>query len=220
MGKWGGGAVAALVALLVIWAAWRETKPDRTDEAHRLSGADPALAEASRELLSHDLPGVKLGMGLPEVLAVHSRLKRRAQADIETFKVFEEPFNDKKGSALYFFDGARGGIGALMRVQVATTVKGLEAIVERVLETQKRLGPPSGVWDCPATGGQVPTRRYSYKRGAASALDVYTLMGDNAAATYYVSSTRQIKSSIKEAGCVETPPERAHKFPLAGPPTQ
>jgi hypothetical protein len=217
MGKWGGGAALVAVALLVIWAAWRETKPDRVDEERRLSGADPVLAEASRELLQKDLPGVKLGMSLPDVLAVHSRLKRRPMADLEGFRVFEEPLGEKR-SALYFFGGERAGIGALMRVQVATSVSGLEAIVARVLDTQKRLGPPNGVWDCPAVSGQVPTRRYSYKHGAASALDVYTLLGDNAAATYYVAATRQIRSSIKEAGCVETPPERAHRFPLAVPP--
>jgi hypothetical protein len=219
MGKWGGWAAIAAVALLVIWAAWRETKPDRVDEERRLSGADPVLAEASRELLQKDLPGVKLGMSLPDVLTVHARLKRRAQADLEGLRVFEEPLGEKR-SALYFFGGERAGIGALMRVQVASSVSGLDAVVARVLETQQRLGPPNGVWDCPASAGQVPTRRYSYRRGVASALDVYTLLGDNAAATYYVSSTRQIRASIKEAGCVETPPERAHRFPMAVPPGQ
>jgi hypothetical protein len=204
--------------LLVVWAAWRETKPDRAEEKRRLAAADPALGEASRELLAADLPGVKLGMSLPDVLSVRSRLKRRTEADREQLKVFMEPLPDKR-YALYFFGGDQGGIGPLMRVQVATTVHGLEAIVARVLDTQKRLGPAGRVWDCPASAGQLPTRRYSYRRGVASALDVYVLVDEEAAATYYVSSTRQIAASIKEAGCIDTPLERANKFPLASPPS-
>jgi hypothetical protein len=219
MRRWAGGAAFAALVLLVIWAAWRETSPNRDESKRRLRDADPALGEASRELLQADLPDVKLGMDLPDVLSVHPRLKRRTEADREGLKVFEEPLGEKR-SALYFFAGDQAGIGALMRVQIASSVRGLEAIVKRVLDTQNRLGPPSGVWDCPASAGQVPTRRYSYKRGLASALDIYTLIGDDAAATYYVSSTRQIRSSIKEAGCLETPPERAHHFPTAVPPAR
>jgi hypothetical protein len=212
-------AIFLLMAALTVWAAWRETKVDRAEEARRLSDVDPKLAPASRELLEHDLLGVTLTMSLPDVLEKRPRLKRREKEDKDGFKVFEEPIGPKK-SALYFFAGERG-IGPLMRVQIASAVRGAEAIVARVQDTQKRLGEPNGVWDCPAIPGQqLATRRYNYRRGVATALDVYMLVNDEAAATYYVASTRQIASSLKDAKCVETPPSRAHLFPLALPPKQ
>jgi hypothetical protein len=217
MAKWRGVAAVFVVAVLVVWAAWRETEPDRVEEKRRLSDADPKLAAASRELLEHDLPGIRLTMSLPDVLAVHPRLKRREKEDRDGFKVFEEPLGPKR-SALYLFGGERSGIGPLMRVQIASAVRGLEAIGARVQDTEKRLGPPSGVWDCPAIPGQLATRRYNYRRGAATALDVYMLVNDEAAATYFVASTRDIANSLKQAKCEETPPSRAHRFPLALPP--
>lgn len=217
MAKWRGVAAFCVVAVLVVWAAWRETRPDRVEKQRRLSDADPQVAAASRELLAHDLPGIRLTMSLPDVLAVHPRLKRREQRDRDGFKVFEEPLEPKR-SALYLFGGERSGIGPLMRVQIASAVRGLDAIAARVEGIQKRLGPPDGIWDCPAIPGQLATRRYNYRRGAASALDVYMLVSEEAAATYFVASTRDIAHSLKEAKCVETPPSRAHRFPLALPP--
>ncbi len=217
MAKWRGVAAFFVVAVLVVWAAWRETKPNRVEEDRRLADADPKVAAASVELLAHDLPGIRLGMSLPDVLSAHPRLKRREKEDRDGFKVFEEPLGPKR-SALYLFGGERSGIGPLMRVQIASAVRGLEAIAARVLETQKRLGPPSGVWDCPGIPGQLATRRYNYRRGSATALDVYMMVNDEAAATYFVASTRDIANSIKQAQCTETPPSRAHRFPLALPP--
>jgi hypothetical protein len=211
-------AIFLLMAALTVWAAWRETKVDRVEQQRRLSDADPKLVPASRELLEHDLPGVTLTMSLPDVLEKRPRLKRREKQDKDGFKVFEEPLASKK-SALYFFAGERG-IGPLMRVQIASSVRGLEAIVARVQDMQKRLGEPNGVWDCPAIPGQqLATRRYNYRRGVATALDVYMLVNDEAAATYFVAATRQIASALKDAKCVETPASRAHSFPLALPPT-
>lgn len=217
MAKWRGVAAFFVVAVLVVWAAWRETKPDRAEKKRRLSDADPQVAAASRELLAHDLPGITLTMSLPDVLAAHPRLKRREQQDRDGFKVFEEPLGPKR-SALYLFGGERSGIGPLLRVQIASAMRGADAIAARVQETQKRLGPADGVWDCPPVPGQLATRRYSYRRGAASALDVYMLVNDEAAVTYFVAATRDIANSIKEAKCAETPPSRARLFPLALPP--
>lgn len=217
MAKWRGVAAFFVVAVLVVWAAWRETKPNRVEEQRRLSDADPKVAAASVELLEHDLPGIRLGMSLPDVLAAHPRLKRREKEDRDGFKVFEELLGPKR-SALYLFGGERAGIGPLMRVQIASAVRGVEAIAARVTDMQKRLGPASRVWDCPGIPGQLATRRYSYRRGAATALDVYLVVNDEAAATYFVAATPDIAKSIEQAQCRETPPSRVHRFPLALPP--
>jgi hypothetical protein len=216
MSKWGGWAAFAAVVLAVLWASYRSTLPDRVERQRRNAPLDPALVEASEELLRRDLPGVSLGLTFQEALKKRSLLRRYTQGDAEGIKVFQESL-DKTTSALYFFSAETGGIGRLLRVQIASNVKGMDAVVERVKQRQDRLGPPTGVWDCPVLPGQVPTRRYSFKHGAASAVEVYALVKEQAAITYYVGSTAQIRTSLNEAGCIATPPERAARFPVAVP---
>lgn len=200
----------------MIWAAFRSTQPDRAEKKRRLAEADPALVEASRELLARDLPGLSLALSLQEVLRVRPMIGRYEQGDRDGLKVFHESLG-KDRSALYFFDAETGGIGRLHRVQVAGNVKSPEAVVERVRARETQLGPPSGVWDCRMGAGQLPSRRYTYKRGAAWALEVYVLVGAQTAITYYVASSAEIRASLKEAGCSPTPPERAGRFPVAVP---
>src|SRR5690242_19039727 len=122
MGKWGGRAAFATVVLLVLWAAYRSTQPDRAEPKRRLGPADPALVEASKQLLARDIPGLSLGLDLPGTLKVRSLLKRYTEADRDGFKVFTEALG-KDRSVLYFFDGETGGIGRLLRVQIAANVK-------------------------------------------------------------------------------------------------
>jgi hypothetical protein len=174
------------------------------------------MIAASQELLRQDLPGFSLDLSFQDALRLRSLMRRYTEGDRDGIKAFQESL-DKTTTAFYFFAGETGGIGLLLRVQVASNVKGMEAVAERVKQRLARLGPPSGVWDCPALPGQVPTRRYSFKRGPASAVEVYALVGEQAAITYYVSSTPQIRNSLKEAGCTPTPPEAAARFPVAVP---
>jgi hypothetical protein len=216
MGKWGGRAAFAAVVLALLWAAWRSTQVDRAETRRRVGDLDAALAEASKELLQGELPGLTLDLSFQRAITVRSRVKRYAEGDREGLKTWVEPM-DKGKSALYFFAAETGGVGRLQRVQIASNVKGLEAVVARVQAREARLGPPSGVYDCPAVPGQVPTRRYTFKRGTASAMEVYALVGEQTAITYYVASTTQIRDSLKEAQCAPTPPERAARFPVAVP---
>lgn len=216
MGKWGVRAVWAVVVLLLVFAAFRSTKPDREEQKRRLKAADPALVQASKELLRPFLSGVSLGMDMHEVLAARPRLKRHVEADRENLKVFQEAL-PPDGQALYFFASDYAGIGGLARVQIAKSLSGLEAVAARVEMMANRFGPPTGVWDCPSRAGQLATRRYTYGRGAASAMDAYVLIAERASATFYVAARAQIRRSIAEAGCVSTPPERAARFPVAVP---
>ncbi|HEX6243973.1 MAG TPA: hypothetical protein VFZ61_23820, partial [Polyangiales bacterium] len=174
------------------------------------------LAAASKELLAREIPGLSLGLSLQQVLKVRAMLKRYAEGDREGLKVFHESLG-KDSSALYFFDGETGGIGRLRRVQIASNVKNAEAVVARVQQRETQLGPPTGVWDCPPAPGQIPSRRYSYKRGPASAMEVYVLVREQTAITYYVGSTSDQRASLAQAGCTPTPPERAARFPVAVP---
>lgn len=168
-----------------------------------------ALATGSAELLRPELPGVELEQTLTELLRVRPRLRRQPAADREQLTVYEEELGPKR-RALYFFGGPSQ---RLARVQLATELDRLEAIVDRVLERQQRMGAPTGVWDCPASAGQLPTRRYGYQRAAAAAADVYAIVGEHGLATYYVTSREQLRSSLALAGCTPPPPERTARFP-------
>lgn len=178
---------------------------------------DDALRTGSTSLLAPHLDGVSLGMTTTELLRSHPRLKRQPTADRDGLTVFEEVLVDG-AHALYFFDASEPT--SLRRVQLASELPNLEAVVKRVLDRQQRLGAPSGVWDCPAAGGALPSRRYSFRMGSAAAADVFVLLGEHALATYYVANRADIQSSLGMAGCEPVPPERATRFPAVPTPTQ
>ena len=216
MGKWGGRAAFAAVVLVVLWAAFRSTRVDRAESSRRLAPADPALIAASKELLAHDIPGLSLGLSLQEVLKVRPLIRRYAEGDRDGLKLFQEALG-KDASVLYFFEGETGGIGRLRQLQIASNVKNVEAVVARVQAREAQLGPPGGVWDCTSAPGQLPSRRYTYKRGLASATEVYVMVKEQTAITYFVGSTADLRASHKLARCTPTPPERAARFPVAVP---
>jgi hypothetical protein len=216
MGKWGARAAFAVAVMAVLGAACHASQREQSEPQRRPSAPDPALVAGSKELLARELPGLSLGLSLQEVLRVRASIRRHAGGDREGLKLFHEAL-DGDSSALYLFASEAAGIGALRRVQVASHVKGPEAVVARLQDRQARLGPPTGVWDCPARAGQLPSRRYSYRRGSASALEVYVMVREQTAITYYVAATGDIRASLKEADCVPTPPERAARFPVAVP---
>jgi hypothetical protein len=202
---------AGTVGLLLLW--WLSPKASHNDPNSPPTERRSGLAHDSAGLLSSELPGVLLEQELGELRAVRPRLKRQAGADREQLTAYEEQLGAKR-RALYFFGGRPA---RLARVQIATQLAQVDAIVERVLSLQQRLGPPAGVWDCPATGGQLPTRRYSYQHGKAAAVDVFAIVGESALATYYVTSRQQLRASLALADCSPTPPERAARFPALPP---
>jgi hypothetical protein len=168
------------------------------------------LGRASALVLGAALPGVELDMTLPELARRHPRLVRYAPADREGLRAYQEELGPDR-RALYFF--ATGAPARIARVQVAGKLEGDQAVPGHVLDRQARLGPPSGVWDCPASAGQVPTRRYQFRSGRAAALDVIALLGTYVSVTFYVASAEQIRRSLVDADCQPTPPERAARFP-------
>lgn len=216
MGISRGWAALTFALTLIVGAASCSAEPAGQVKQPAGRGKNAALVAGSKELLGRELPGLMLELAPDEVLKVRHGLRRKPEADREGLKVFHEPL-DRARSVLYFFRGEQGASGRLERVQIASSFKGLDRVAERVQATIAHLGSPDGVWDCPGVSGQLPTRRYAYRRGAVSALDVYALIGEQAAVTYYVAATSQIRASLRDAGCVPTPPERATRFPVAVP---
>jgi hypothetical protein len=181
------------------------------------AGPAPRSAEgrASAALLAHALAGVELDMSLAQVARVRPALRPHPPADLDGLEAHHERL-DPDHRALYFFKP--GTPARLVRVQLASKLADDQAVVARVLELQGKLGAPSAVWDCPPAAGQVPTRRYQFKRGAADALDVIALLGQRSSATFYVAPAAQIRRSLAQARCVPTRPEHAARFPAVPAP--
>lgn len=199
-------------AAIVAGGAWLLRSPtDSGDPPSSRTRHVSPLPEDSKRLLVGQLEGVTLGMDLTALLHVHPRLKRQVAADREGLLVFEEVLTNG-ARVLYFLTDVDPP--KLARVQIAAELPTLEEVVKRVLDRQQRLGAPSGVWDCPARAGELPTRRYTFRANSAAAADVYVLLGERALATYYVASVTDIRNSLELAGCVSTPPERATRFPV------
>jgi hypothetical protein len=122
--------------------------------------------------------------------------------------VFDESLG-KAGQALYLFSKERH---ALARVQLAQQLPDVTVLRARIHEQQNEYGPVSGVWDCEAPG-QLATRRFSWLRGPAGVMDVVLLLKERVLATLYVGSRDDLQTSLVNAACVPTPPERFSKFP-------
>jgi hypothetical protein len=201
-----GGLSAVAFGLLLHW--W--LRADAPHGARTRPTKRAGLARASAELLAKELPGVQLEQDLGELRTVRPGITRQSGADREQLSAYEEQRGPRE-RVLYFFGGSPP---RLQRVQIATQLAQVDAIAARVLALQQRLGPPTGVWDCPAARGQLPTRRYSFVRDQAAAADVFAILAERALATYYVTSRQQLRASLQQADCRPTPPERATRFPM------
>jgi hypothetical protein len=210
---WGtGGWLQAGLAVAVVGALglgyWVVTgKPAQSREAAAAQRSE--LGRASAALLAPALPGVELELSLAQVQSLRPKLRAHPLADLDGLTAYHEQLAPDL-RALYFFTPVPA---RLARVQLASKLAGDEAVVAHVLDLQARLGAPSAVWDCPPAPENVPTRRYQFRRGPVAALDIIALLGERASATFYVAAAPQIRSSLQQARCQPTPPERAARFP-------
>jgi hypothetical protein len=207
-----GGYIAAelvlvLLGLTVLCGAC-------SNATHEPEAAGPdVLGRDSQRLLPDEVAGVYLGMNPGRLLLARPRAKLNTQAQEPVYVVYDEAISPTVG-VLYMF---RSGTLKLEKVQVATRLSGVEAIAPRVAAHAQRYGDASGIWDCPGDGGHVPTRRFSWTRGSAGAMDVYLLVGEQVSATLFVAPTGVIREAVMSARCVPTPPERLSRFPVPPP---
>lgn len=168
-----------------------------------------ALGRASEAEMPKVLAGVYLDMDEAQLQAVRAAAKRHEPADSEAHYVFTEALG-RPGKALYLFSRSSH---RLARVQLAQQLGGVNDLSPRIDDLQGHYGPMTGVWDCPPAPGQLPTRRFTWLRGPVGVMDVVLLLGEQVAATLYVGPRDDILTSLAQAGCTPTPPERFSTFP-------
>ena len=220
MGRWGVPALFLAGFVVLGGLLFRVVS---TSEAKGLGDAGPSpalvrpssgLGRASEGEMPEALRGVFLDMDEAQLRAVRPGAKRNEGADKDSYYVFDES-HGAQGRALYLFSRHNH---LLSRVQLAQQLSGVDALSPRIEQMQSEHGPVSGVWDCVAAPGQLPTRRFSWLRGPVGVMDVVLLLGERALATLSVSSRDELQTSLTSGACVPTSPEHFSEFPAVPEP--
>jgi hypothetical protein len=209
------GAVLTLAFGLVLGA----TRFFRAKDEVEIAAARPAdaagkgpLARASQRVLT-DLPGVYLTMLQTDLVRVRPAARRNSEGDEPTRLLLQEELPNGR-MALYFTD--KNDL-RLQRVQLATRLRGVEEIQDRVDAEGARFGVPTGIWDCPLLQGSLPTRRFTWLQDGVAVMDNYLIVGESVSATLVVAAAAVIKDSLMQANCRPVPPDRMSKFPIVPP---
>lgn len=223
-----GGVV--LVAALGAWWWWEAEEAERARvTADRQAAAAEAeerrreiderigdLREESQDLMPSMLQGIELGMELDEAREVRPRMEAdpASQDPAEPhLMMFEERFANG-ARAVYVFERESE---LLQRVQVLSLLPGVEAIAPHLTAMNERYGSPTGVWECPQTGG-VPTRRFTWRHGDVTIADIFLVYGGRVSQTLYVAPTEVIGLSLRRSRCRPVRDrDELERFPVADP---
>lgn len=204
------------------WSAWIDAEERAEEEAvaarreARMQQAEERvgrLMAESRELMPEVVEGSALGMQLDEVRAARApRITQSSAGRGGPLTMYEERLANG-GQVMYGFDPQSQ---RLVQVQVLSLLPTVDAIAPHLAAMNERYGPPTGVWDCPTTGG-VPTRRFTWRRSYTTVSDVFLIYGERVSLTLYIATSEQIGQSLQMARCVPVARERIGEFPIATP---
>ena len=208
------GAYAALSS----WAEERsaeEARERREEERARVEEEQRReLREEATSLMPEVISGVALGMTREEVREVRgaNEVPPAHPREVPALDFLEEQLANG-GEVVYGFDRQSG---ALAQVQVLSMMPTLQGIAPHLAAMNERYGTPTGVWDCPDTGG-VPTRRFTWRHAEVTVSDVFLVYGDRVSLTLYVTSTESTAASLQRSRCHPVPREQLDRFPVARP---
>jgi hypothetical protein len=216
-------AIVMLIAVAVIGVAWqiandrehasavhrmREQRKRREREEQR------TLRERSAGLMPAEVSGVALAMTLGEVRrarpAMQAAARRPLGPDEPELVLYEEQLPNG-ARVVYGFDVATV---RLERVQLLSLLPDTNAIAPHLRAMNDHYGRPTGMWDCPNTGG-VPTRRFTWRHGPTTISDVFLIYGGRVSVTLYIASTEVIGRSLMRGAC--RPLTDLEHFPVASP---
>lgn len=218
-------ALVALVGALIVGAValgvWRWRAAEEAERAAEdARGAEREARRAQRERRLHEeserlmpsvVSGVHLGMPLAE-----AREARRMTPDLnaraeEGTAVFEERLPN--GSrVMYVFDRR----DRLQRVQVLSMIPP-EGVGPHLSAMNAQYGTPTGVWDCPSTGG-VPTRRFTWRHGETTVSDIFLVHANQVSVTLYIAPSAVIERSLRMGACRPiASADELDVFPVARP---
>jgi hypothetical protein len=209
----GGGArkgwLVGLVGLLAVcavaggvWhyreqlaAAERAERRSAERRAQRLEAREQRLRDESERLIPSIIRGVYLGMPREAAMRAREMTLDLSGQNEEGTSVYEERL--PTGSrVMYIFDR---GNDRLERIQVLSLIPA-QMIGAHLLAMNEEYGSPTGVWDCPNTGG-VPTRRFTWRFGETAVSDVFFIREEQASVTLYIAPSGVIERSLRRSAC-------------------
>lgn len=168
------------------------------------------LVRESGELMPEVVQGVALGMGMDEVRRVRGARMVPSGQRSGSLTMFEERLHNG-GQVMYGFDLSAQ---RLVQVQLLSLLPTVDAISPHLAAMHERYGTPTGIWDCPTTGG-VPTRRFTWRRSETTVSDVFLIYGDRVSITLYVATSDEMGRSLQMASCTPVTRARLAEFPIA-----
>jgi hypothetical protein len=184
-------------------------------EPERTELTSDTLRDESAGLMPSELEGIALGMTEAELRAERDGLARRnKQVDSSLRWLEEELSNDAR--VLY---GLHPKSDRLAKVQVMSHMASLEGVQPHLTAMTERYGSPTGLWECPDTGG-VPTLRFTWRKNVTTVSDVFLFYPGGAATTLYVAPSDSIADSLREGECRPTTLQRLKQNPPVATPQQ
>lgn len=208
------GAGAALWVSSAQEEAAREERRERRRE-ERETRAEEAMTELEQEssgLMPQIVSGLALGQTLAEVQSQRPRMSAARRREDRWLSFYEEDLPNG-GQVIYGFERTSS---RLAQVQLLSLLPSVEAIGPHLTAMNEVYGSPTGIWDCPTTGG-VPTRRFTWRRAHTTVSDVFLLYGERVSLTLYIATSEQIGRSLAMGGCRPVTAERVAEFPVATP---
>lgn len=215
--------VALLGAAVAGYVGWTDREAARAAEARereaRRSAREKRRQEALRELreesetlIPPSLDGVALGQTKVEARAARPEMRPRLQGGDQggLGLTWMEERLPNGSEVVYGFDAE----DRLAQLQVMSVMPSAEALRAHLTSMVETYGRPTGVWDCPDTGG-VPTRRFTWRRAETAIADILLIYGNRISQTLYIAPAGVIGASLRRAACrpVESR-EQLENFPI------
>ena len=153
-------------------------------------------AEESRTLIPELLSGVILGMSVEELTAVRSSAEA-TQSRTDDQKFWYQENLPIGAQAMYGFDEDSE---RLVQLQILSRMPDGEAAGLHLAAMHDTYGVPTGMWHCPNTG-EVPTRRFTWRRGVTTVMDILLAHGGGVSQTLYIASSEVVERSLRQGQC-------------------
>jgi hypothetical protein len=169
----------------------REARAEQRERERR-----EQLREESVTLVPEELGGVALGMTQDEVRGLRTGIRPKLGATDLGLTLFEERLRNGAEVIYGFGEGEAG----LVQIQVMSALPSTDALAMHFDAMIERYGRPTGVWDCPDTGG-VATRRFTWRKSRTTVSDVFLLYGDRASVTLFIAPSEATAVSLQRSRC-------------------
>lgn len=189
---------------------------ERQEAEEQREAAWTRIQEESGNLIPAMINGVRLGQTLAQVRTHRPQLglQEIEQQGLNEpgMQMFEEDLPNG-GRAVYAFERATG---RLQRLQMLSLLPTPEAIGPHLAAMNDQYGAPTGIWDCPQTGG-VPTRRFTWRHGETTVSDIFLVYGGRVSVTLYIAPNPIILRSLRMAACQPIQSDQIANFPVTSP---